>query len=105
MAIAREDAVLHGGTLDAIGVFGEGSRFRLIVPRTPNRMIEEEPIPLIVPHAMDSMPPPDPDAPGEEDEDEGPGVIWPSDYAAGAFDEEESDSQPREEDKGEGADD
>lgn len=51
LAIAREDAMLHGGTLDAIGYFGVGSRFRLILPRTPGQSIESEPIALEVPGA------------------------------------------------------
>ena len=51
LAIAREDAVLHGGTLDAIGYFGVGSRFRLILPRTPDNKVESEPIALEVPGA------------------------------------------------------
>ncbi|WP_456062134.1 MtrAB system histidine kinase MtrB [Corynebacterium singulare] len=51
LAIAREDAVLHGGTLDATGYLGVGSRFRLILPRTPGHKIESEPIALVVPGA------------------------------------------------------
>ena len=51
LAIAREDAVLHGGTLDATGYLGVGSRFRLILPRTPGHKIESEPIDLVVPGA------------------------------------------------------
>ena len=43
LAIAREDAVLHGGTLDATGYEGFGSRFRLIIPRTPNTEVGEAP--------------------------------------------------------------
>ncbi|MFH0412127.1 MtrAB system histidine kinase MtrB [Corynebacterium sp. L4756] len=51
LAIAREDAALHGGTLDATGVPGYGSRFRLIIPRTPGAAFGDEPLPLIVPNA------------------------------------------------------
>ena len=51
LAIAREDAVLHGGTLDAVGEFGVGSRFRLILPRTPGATVETEPIVLVLPGA------------------------------------------------------
>ena len=51
LAIAREDAVLHGGTLDATGILGVGSRFRLILPRTPGHTVESEPIELVVPGA------------------------------------------------------
>ena len=51
LAIAREDAVLHGGTLDATGYEGFGSRFRLIIPRTPNAEVGEEPISVEIPGA------------------------------------------------------
>ncbi|MGO2574489.1 MAG: ATP-binding protein, partial [Corynebacterium casei] len=51
LAIAREDAVLHGGTLDATGIPGVGSRFRLIIPRTPGAPFGDEPLPLMVPNA------------------------------------------------------
>jgi len=54
LAIAREDVALHGGTLDAIGYLGVGSRFRLILPRVPNTRIEKEPIALEVPHAVEA---------------------------------------------------
>ncbi|WP_367174022.1 MtrAB system histidine kinase MtrB [uncultured Corynebacterium sp.] len=51
LAIAREDAVLHGGTLDATGYEGFGSRFRLIIPRTPNTEVGEAPIAVEIPGA------------------------------------------------------
>ena len=51
LAIAREDAVLHGGTLDATGYEGFGSRFRLIIPRTPNTEVGEDPIAVEIPGA------------------------------------------------------
>ena len=51
LAIAREDAVLHGGTLDATGYEGFGSRFRLIIPRTPNAEVGEAPIAVEIPGA------------------------------------------------------
>ncbi|WP_288794897.1 MtrAB system histidine kinase MtrB [uncultured Corynebacterium sp.] len=51
LAIAREDAVLHGGTLDATGYEGFGSRFRLIIPRTPNTEVGEAPIEVEIPGA------------------------------------------------------
>lgn len=54
LAIAREDAVLHGGTLDAVGAAGVGSRFRLIIPRTPNGQVDDEPIALELPGMTDS---------------------------------------------------
>ncbi|QNE89075.1 HAMP domain-containing histidine kinase [Corynebacterium incognita] len=56
LAIAREDVVLHGGTLDAIGELGVGSRFRLILPKQPKDVYEEEPIPLVVPHSTTALP-------------------------------------------------
>ncbi|WJY89194.1 Sensor histidine kinase MtrB [Corynebacterium confusum] len=49
LAIAREDAVLHSGTLDATGIFGRGSCFRLILPRVPGKAVEEAPLDLYVP--------------------------------------------------------
>ena len=52
LAIAREDAVLHGGSLDATGIFGVGSRFRLILPRSPGAEIDHDPIALELPHAQ-----------------------------------------------------
>ncbi|MBO3142478.1 MtrAB system histidine kinase MtrB [Dermatophilus congolensis] len=46
LAIALEDARLHRGLLQAWGVPGEGSRFRLIVPKDETVSISEPPIPL-----------------------------------------------------------
>ena len=51
LAIAREDAALHGGSLDATGIPGIGSRFRLIIPREPGAAFGEEPLPLVLPNA------------------------------------------------------
>lgn len=46
LAISHEDAVLHGGTLQAIGEIGVGSCFRLTLPRTPGMRYDEDPLPL-----------------------------------------------------------
>lgn len=46
LAIALEDARLHRGLLQAWGVPGEGSRFRLTVPRDGTSAITEIPLPL-----------------------------------------------------------
>ena len=35
LTIAREDALIHGGTLEAAGTLGVGSVFVLVVPKTP----------------------------------------------------------------------
>ncbi|MDO4928907.1 MAG: MtrAB system histidine kinase MtrB [Corynebacterium sp.] len=49
LAISREDAALHGGSLDAIGVPGQGSMFRLVLPKEAGTPIEEAPITLVAP--------------------------------------------------------
>lgn len=49
LAISREDAVLHGGTLDAIGQEGVGTMFRLVLPKTPGDAIHRAPLELKVP--------------------------------------------------------
>ncbi|MCU1437184.1 MAG: putative two-component sensor kinase [Naasia sp.] len=46
LAISLEDAVLHGGLLEAWSAKGEGSCFRLTLPRDPGRPVGESPIPL-----------------------------------------------------------
>lgn len=46
LAIAREDALLHNGTLDAAGEFGVGSQFRLVLPRHPDVGFEHAPVEL-----------------------------------------------------------
>lgn len=48
LAIAREDAQLHGGILDAIGELGVGSTFRLVLPRTPRGPVDPAPLELAV---------------------------------------------------------
>nr|WP_281167711.1 MtrAB system histidine kinase MtrB [Corynebacterium lubricantis] len=49
LAIAREDAILHKGTLDAAGTIGVGSQFRLVIPRAIDENIVESPRPLAPP--------------------------------------------------------
>ncbi len=46
LAIALEDARLHHGWLQAWGAPGEGSRFRLTVPRTEGGALTASPLPL-----------------------------------------------------------
>ena len=92
LAIAREDAVLHGGTLDAIGYYGIGSRFRLILPRTPGQQVESEPIALELPGAPKPLEAEEqsalelsayPEAPAVKAETNN-GIVWPSEREARA---------------------
>ncbi|MDP9395305.1 MAG: MtrAB system histidine kinase MtrB [Actinomycetota bacterium] len=46
LAIALEDAHLHGGWLQAWGQPGDGSQFRLTLPRFAGQSLEASPIPL-----------------------------------------------------------
>ena len=46
LAIALEDARLHHGWLQAWGETGEGSRFRLTVPRSAGGPLSSSPLPL-----------------------------------------------------------
>ncbi|MBB5155169.1 MtrAB system histidine kinase MtrB [Saccharopolyspora phatthalungensis] len=46
LSISLEDARLHGGTLDAWGEPGEGSCFRLTLPRQPGEAFDSSPLPL-----------------------------------------------------------
>ncbi|MBE7339998.1 HAMP domain-containing histidine kinase [Corynebacterium aurimucosum] len=94
LAIAREDAVLHGGTLDAIGYYGVGSRFRLILPRTPGQQVESEPIALELPGAPKPIEAEEqsalelsayPEAPAVKGETDN-GIVWPSEREARAVD-------------------
>ena len=63
LAIAREDALLHNGTLDAAGQFGVGSQFRLVLPRDPEKGFEQAPLELEAPGIVDKHAP-------EEESDE-----------------------------------
>ena len=46
LSIARADAQLHGGALEAWGKPGVGSTFRLTLPKTLGAKIAESPLPL-----------------------------------------------------------
>ncbi len=62
LAIALEDARLHDGWLHAWGEPGRGSRFRLTLPRVPDRPIGLPPLPLATtppPTAAEPAPPAD----------------------------------------------
>jgi two-component system, OmpR family, sensor histidine kinase MtrB len=49
LAISREDAMLHGGWLQAWGMMGEGSQFRLSLPRQSGVELRGSPLPLVPP--------------------------------------------------------
>ena len=49
LAIATQDAELHGGRLEAWGMPGEGSCFRLTLPREAGRAVTSSPVPLRFP--------------------------------------------------------
>ncbi|MGI5269302.1 MtrAB system histidine kinase MtrB [Nonomuraea sp. CA-218870] len=49
LAISREDAVLHGGWLQAWGQPGEGSQFRLTLPRKAGIGLKGSPLSLVPP--------------------------------------------------------
>lgn len=49
LAISREDAMLHGGWLQAWGSPGDGSQFRLSLPRGAGAELKGSPLPLVPP--------------------------------------------------------
>jgi two-component system sensor histidine kinase MtrB len=49
LAISREDAMLHGGWLQAWGAPGEGTQFRLSLPRAAGAELKGSPLPLVPP--------------------------------------------------------
>ncbi|WP_157250463.1 MtrAB system histidine kinase MtrB [Nonomuraea typhae] len=49
LAISREDATLHGGWLQAWGQPGDGSQFRLTLPRTAGADLKGSPLSLVPP--------------------------------------------------------
>ncbi|MCY9785560.1 MtrAB system histidine kinase MtrB [Nocardiopsis sp. EMB25] len=49
LAIAKEDAQLHGGWLQAWGMPGQGSQFRLSLPRKSGTELRGSPLPLVPP--------------------------------------------------------
>lgn len=53
LTIAREDAELHGGTLECAGELGVGATFLLTLPREPGSEIRQAPIPLRVAAAVE----------------------------------------------------
>ena len=56
LAISREDALLHGGRLEAWGRPGEGACFRLTLPRHSGVAVEESPLPLGPGASLESPP-------------------------------------------------
>ncbi|SEC01994.1 two-component system, OmpR family, sensor histidine kinase MtrB [Paramicrobacterium humi] len=51
LSISTEDAALHGGILDVWSRPGEGSNFRLTLPRSPGEPVSSFPLPLVPPDA------------------------------------------------------
>ncbi|MFD6953337.1 two-component sensor histidine kinase [Nocardiopsis sp. TSRI0078] len=49
LSIAKEDAMLHGGWLQAWGMPGQGSQFRLSLPRRSGAELRGSPLPLVPP--------------------------------------------------------
>ncbi|WP_116244911.1 MtrAB system histidine kinase MtrB [Nocardiopsis sp. FIRDI 009] len=49
LSIAKEDAQLHGGWLQAWGMPGQGSQFRLSLPRKSGTELRGSPLPLVPP--------------------------------------------------------
>jgi two-component system sensor histidine kinase MtrB len=47
LSISQEDAHLHGGWLQAWGRIGEGSQFRLTLPRRVGDVLRQSPLPLV----------------------------------------------------------
>jgi two-component system, OmpR family, sensor histidine kinase MtrB len=47
LSISQEDAHLHGGWLQAWGRLGEGSQFRLTLPRHVGDVLRQSPLPLV----------------------------------------------------------
>lgn len=47
LSISQEDAHLHGGWLQAWGRLGEGSQFRLTLPRRVGDVLRQSPVPLV----------------------------------------------------------
>ncbi|GIG55401.1 two-component sensor histidine kinase [Demequina activiva] len=48
LSIAREDAMLHDGTLEAWGSPGQGASFRLLLPRTSEGLGKNSPLKLVL---------------------------------------------------------
>ncbi|MDS1270419.1 MtrAB system histidine kinase MtrB [Lipingzhangella sp. LS1_29] len=58
LSIAREDALLHGGWLQAWGSPGKGSQFRLTLPRRSGTELRGSPLPLAPPETGAGRPRP-----------------------------------------------
>jgi two-component system sensor histidine kinase MtrB len=54
LSIAMEDAHLHGGWLQAWGEPGDGSQFRLTLPKVAGGEVERSPLPLVPPDSRRS---------------------------------------------------
>jgi two-component system sensor histidine kinase MtrB len=72
LAIALEDARLHAGRLEAWGSPGDGSCFRLVLPRKADATITVSPLPLS-PLARDEAPTGGTAVPGQGSSSNGPG--------------------------------
>lgn len=57
LSIAREDARLHGGYLQVSGLKDQGACFRLILPRSQDIVIDDEPAAVPVDESQDLIPP------------------------------------------------
>lgn len=57
LSISSEDAALHGGWLQAWGRPGQGSQFRLSLPRAAGAELQESPLPLVPPDLQGEAPP------------------------------------------------
>jgi two-component system sensor histidine kinase MtrB len=74
LAIATEDAHVHGGQLDVWSVLGEGTCFRLTIPRRSGETVEHSPIDLPPTEPLaEAMSPVDPDSNPDPDQVEGEG--------------------------------
>ncbi|MFC5180079.1 MtrAB system histidine kinase MtrB [Actinomadura harenae] len=56
LSISKEDAQLHGGWLQAWGESGQGSQFRLSLPRAAGAELRGSPLPLVPPGAGGARP-------------------------------------------------
>ena len=55
LSISQEDAHLHGGWLQAWGRLGEGSQFRLTLPRRAGGVLRQSPLPLVPADAPETV--------------------------------------------------
>lgn len=73
LAISLEDAHLHHGRLQAWGAPGQGSRFRLVLPRTAGGTVEQPPLPLEPPASLAATPHDTAQGGEDHDDEAGPG--------------------------------